>query len=298
MSSKAKVLIQLDPDPQASSFDAMVAIDSGIDHLLTYSGVTPDQVESLTHGAMFTRGGNDLKHTAIFLGGSNVNSTDALFQQAKKSFFGPIRVSIMSDPNGSNTTAAAAVLSAQKHGSFADKKVVILGGTGPVGQRIARLVACSADANSNTQICVCSRTLEKAETVLESMLATISASNMSGNLIASQASSLDEATELTKDADVVFAAGAAGVTLLGDTWPNNAVLIDLNAVPPAGIKGVDVMDNGTKRGDSICFGAIGVGGLKMKIHKQAIRSLFESNDKILNTDAIYQVGQTLIEREN
>lgn len=299
MSTKPKVLIQLDPDAQASSFDSMVAIDSGIDHLLRYANVRDDQVESLTHGAMFTRGGDDLKHTAIFLGGSNVANTEALVDRVTNTFFGPVRVSLMSDPNGSNTTAAAAVLSAQQHTSMANKKIVILGGTGPVGQRIARLIASQTDATTETRICVCSRTLEKATLVTDTLSKNLQ-DRLTGSLVPTEVASLQEAAQLSMDADVIFAAGAAGVTLLDQDFQSNRnpILIDLNAVPPEGILKVKVTDKGNVRDNAICYGAIGVGGLKMKIHKQCIRSLFESNDKVLNTDEIYRVGTSLTGPKN
>ena len=78
---------------------------------------------------MFTRGPNDLKSTAIFVGGSRVADGEALLARVQKTFFGPVRVSVMMDSNGSNTTAAAAVISAGKHVSLSESKVVVLGGT-------------------------------------------------------------------------------------------------------------------------------------------------------------------------
>ena len=62
--SKPKILVQLDPDTHASVFDAVVAVDAGVDQLLQYDGVEKEQVRDLVHGAMFTRGVADLKHTA------------------------------------------------------------------------------------------------------------------------------------------------------------------------------------------------------------------------------------------
>ncbi len=64
----AKILLQLDTDPMPSMFDSVVAIDSGVDQLLRQGGVTVDNVAPLVHGAMFTRGGEALKSTAIFVG--------------------------------------------------------------------------------------------------------------------------------------------------------------------------------------------------------------------------------------
>lgn len=71
-------------------------------------------------------------------------------------------------------------------------------------------------------------------------------------------------------------------------------VVDLNAVPPAGIAGLEVMDSGEQRHGTICYGAIGVGALKMKIHKHAIRSLFESNDVVLEVNEIYELGKSFV----
>ena len=56
----ARILLQLDTDPQPSTFDAVVAVDAGADVLLRHGGVSVDSVVPLVHGAMFTRGGADL----------------------------------------------------------------------------------------------------------------------------------------------------------------------------------------------------------------------------------------------
>ena len=45
------------------------------------------------------------------------------------------------DANGANTTAAAAVLAVEKHVAPAGATALVLGGTGPVGQRVGRLLA-------------------------------------------------------------------------------------------------------------------------------------------------------------
>ena len=69
------------------------------------------------------------------------------------------------------------------------------------------------------------------------------------------------------------------------------VAIDLNAVPPLGVEGVGVGDKGVDQAGVICYGAIGVGDTKMKVHRAALASLFESNDKILDAEEIYQIAQ-------
>src|SRR5258708_38581670 len=110
-----KILIQLDTDAQPSAFDRVVAIDADVDHLFSYGGVTPETVEPIVHGAIFTRGPKDLSHTAIFIGGSDVAAGVALLEKVSRTFFGPMRGSGVVDSNGSNTPAAAAGLLARPH---------------------------------------------------------------------------------------------------------------------------------------------------------------------------------------
>src|SRR5262245_21026911 len=102
--AKPKILIQLDSDPHPSVFDAVVAVDSGIDRLLQHGSVQPGDVRDLVHGAIFTRGPQDLANTAIFIGGSSVKAGEELLGKATAAFFGPLRVSVLLDANGANTT--------------------------------------------------------------------------------------------------------------------------------------------------------------------------------------------------
>jgi hypothetical protein len=106
-----------------------------------------------------------------------------------------------------------------------------------------------------------------------------------------------DTAEAIAGAKVVIAAGAAGVELMsGDVCagsPGLAVAIDLNAVPPAGIAGVEVMDKAKERGGVVCYGAIGVGGTKMKIHKAALQRLFTANDLVLDAEEVFAIGQEL-----
>jgi hypothetical protein len=71
------------------------------------------------------------------------------------------------------------------------------------------------------------------------------------------------------------------------------VAIDLSAVPPLGLEGIEMTDKAVERDGAVCYGAIGVGGLKMKIHKAAVAELFESNDRVLDAREIYRIGQQL-----
>ncbi len=136
-----KILVQFDSDRVAAVFDAVTAYDAGIDALLQYGGIEPGEVRDLVYGAMFTRGPADLKNTAVFIGGIDVAKGEAILREAVGSFFDPLRVSVMLDSNGCNTTAAAAVVKVISAVAVSGQKVVVLAGTGPVGQRAAGLLA-------------------------------------------------------------------------------------------------------------------------------------------------------------
>ena len=288
--STQRILVQLDPDKHASVFDAVVAIDSQVDHLLQYSGVEAESVRGLVHGAMFTRSPAELKNTALFIGGSSVPVGESLLKAVCDSFFGPIRCSVMFDGNGSNTTAAAAVLSAARHVPLPGSHAVVLGGTGPVGSRIARLIA-----GQGGHACVVSRDPSKADLVCQQIRQRLG-DRLSGSVNPLGSSDSGLPSQL-HSAQVVYACGAAGVQLLNAaelaSYDNLRVAIDLNAVPPAGIEGIGVMDKAVARGQRLDYGAIGVGGLKMKIHRASIAHLFTRNDAVLDAEEIFAIGQSL-----
>jgi hypothetical protein len=292
MASK-KILFQFDSDSQQSSFDAVVAIDSGVDHLIPYAGVQATSIEPLVHGAMFTRGGDDLKNTAIFLGGSDVAATETLLRCVTDAFFGPVRVSVMMDANGCNTTAAAAVVAAARHVDLSKSHGVVLGGTGPVGERVARLLA-----TDGASVTLTSRSLSRAQNVTERIAEQIQGKNDNPQLDAKELGSPEDVAAVLEGADLVIACGAAGVQLASEADLTSSstlkVAIDLNAVPPSGLGGIAVMDkaNPINEGSKVLgYGAIGVGGLKMRTHRAAIQSLFESNDKVLDADEIFAIAK-------
>jgi hypothetical protein len=290
------ILFQLDVDPHPSSFDAVVAVDAGVEHLLQYGSVQADSVEPLVHGAMFTRGGDDLKNTALFIGGNDVVKAEAVFRSVQKAFFGPVRVSVMLDASGCNTTAAAAVASASKHIALDGCTAVVLGGTGPVGRRVAQMLA-----RQNANVFLTSRSLNRAETACKEIGQQV----RSGNLEAAAPENEDAKKALLENADVIIACGAAGVELVSKErmhdLPKLRVAIDLNAVPPAGLGGVEAFDKAKplhddRQDSAVAYGPIGVGGLKMRTHKAAIAKLFTSNSLVLDADEIYDLTMEQMNR--
>ena len=288
--SKPKILVQLDTDAQPSVFDSVVAVDAGVEHLFRHGGVLVSQVRDLVYGAMFTRGVDDLHHTAVFVGGSDVGAGEAVLEQIRHTFFGPLRVSVMLDSNGANTTAAAAVLCAGKHQPLKGAEAVVLAATGPVGSRVVRLLALEG-----ARVQVGSRTLARAEAVCQA----VKARDAGAELSPFETTSASRVTNALATAQIVIAAGAPGVELATAKARAEskrlAVAIDLSVVPPLGLAGIEPADRGQKRDGMSCYGALGVGGTKMKIHKAAIRQLFARGDQVLDAEEIFRIGQQLAE---
>ncbi len=287
-----RILLQLDCDHLPSSFDSVVAIDAGVDHLLTYGDVQPSNVTGLIHGAMFTRGGDDLRNTAVFIGGSDVGDAEAVMSAAQSAFFGPIRVSLMLDANGCNTTASAAVVAAARHTNLSGAEAVVLAGTGPVGRRVARLLA-----SDGAKVTLTSRSIERAQAACSELTSQLQSETPDACFTPAAPNSPDQMAATLKESQIVIACGAAGYELVDEKTIRSIeslrVAIDLNAVPPAGIGGVGVTDQAVTIGPAVVYGAIGVGGLKMKTHKAAINALFQSNDRFLDAQEIYKIAKSI-----
>jgi hypothetical protein len=286
MSDKPTILVQLDTDAQPSVFDRVVAVDAGVQHLFSYAGVSPQNVVPLVHGCIFTRGPKDLNRTAIFVGGSDVVAGEAVLAEVKKTLLPQygMSVSLMLDSNGSNTTAAAAVRAAGRHLDLSSAESLVLGGTGPVGQRVARLLA-----KQGGHVRIGSRQRDRAEAVCFAIRSQIPNADVEAVSVGSSA----DGPKTMAGRNLVIAAGAAGAVLLPkkvrDTSKELRVAIDLNAVPPAGIEGIEVTDKSKERDGVICYGAIGIGDTKMKAHKAALTKLFESNNAVIDIEEIYDI---------
>src|SRR3954451_3986667 len=134
-----QVLLQLDTGEHPSPFDAIVAHDAGVDVLLSHASVNAGAVRGLVQDAFFTRGIDDLRTMAVWVGGRRVPDGEQIFAEVQKAFFGPFRVSVMLDSNGCNTTAATTIARIAKARELAGSRAVVLG-LGAVGLRSAVLL--------------------------------------------------------------------------------------------------------------------------------------------------------------
>src|SRR5437016_2834764 len=259
-----KLLLQLDSSRLPSVFDRVVAYDGGADEVMSYGGIAEADVRDLIHGCIFTRGPKDLKNTAVFVGGADIAVGEQLLAAATTAMFKPFTVSAMLDSNGSNTTAVAAVAKMVKvAGDVRGKRVLIVAGTGPVGIRAAGLFA-----KAGADVSITSRKADAGERARDLVL-----KRFGGKVRAIAMPDASEAVRACERAELILNAGPAGVMLVPkQAWANRPggglkVIADVNAVPPLGIGGVDVMDDGVTKEGRVCFGALAIGNLKRKGHK-------------------------------
>ena len=283
-----KLLLQLDSSPLPSVFDQVVAYDAGADRVLSYGGVAERDVRDLVHGLIFTRGPKDLRHSAVWVGGADMAAGERLLAAVQAACFGPFRVSAMLDSNGSNTTAVAAVVKmVQAAGDVRGRRAVVTAGTGPVGTRAAGLLA-----QAGADVVITSRKPDEGERVVEAIRA-----RFGGTVSAFTMPDYTRAAEALEGAELLLNCGPAGVLLVPRAaWasrPGLRVAADLNAVPPLGVEGIEVNDNGEQREGATVFGALGVGNFKMKLHKACIARLFERNDLVLDAETIADVAREL-----
>jgi len=188
-----------------------------------------------------------------------------MLERAESAMVKPFVVSLMADPSGAYTTAAAmvacveAALLRKDPAGLKGQRVLILGGTGPVG-RIAGVIAAQAGAavqlSSRNGIDVAE---EAAKQTGQRFGVTIH--GVSGGDRAAVRTSLAEA-------DVVLACAAAGVQVVSveDLAFAKAMKVaaDVNAVPPEGIAGLGVMDNAAPLAgtSALCIGALAIGNVK------------------------------------
>jgi methylenetetrahydrofolate/methylenetetrahydromethanopterin dehydrogenase (NADP+) len=283
-----KLLFQLDTDTQASVFDTVVAYDGGADQVIGYSNCVPDIIQPMVEGAIFTRSGANKRFTALYIGGSSTTIGDALLDTVKRVFFENFRVSVMLDCNGCNTTAAAVVASILKSGNISGKKAVILAGTGPVGGRAAVMLA-----REGARVAITSRNLQRSEQACKHLNERYSV-----EIEPLEAESREDRARQVKDANIVVATGAAGVRLLeASDWQDSQsieIVVDANAVPPAGIVGVGMSDKGKIVNGKTLWGALGFGPAKLALQRHCIGSLFEQNDLVLDADEIFNLAKKMI----
>ncbi len=287
---KPHILHLLTPTAQASPFDVNMAYDAGYDAVVPYTGVTVPDMTTLTQDAIFSRGPKGVKRTGLFIGGRDLDTALQLFDAAKKAMVPPFEVSVLVDPSGAFTTAAAAVACVEKilrehfSSTLQGRRVLVLGATGPVGAAAGILAA-----QQGAQVQVASHSdLERAQKISEMARARYKLE------LEPVLANTDALEKLVAGAEVIIAAAKAGAEVLPAAVLAKAaklmVAADINAVPPLGIAGIGVQDNGVvlagvPGGKARGIGALAIGNVKYQVE----RGLFEamlSAEKALYLDFV------------
>ncbi|WP_435685321.1 NAD(P)-dependent methylenetetrahydromethanopterin dehydrogenase [Sedimenticola selenatireducens] len=271
--------------PNLSPFDVNMAIDAGWNHCIPYTGLGVGQVADFTQDAIFSRGPKGVKRTGIFIGGRDIHRAMDMLNAARNAMVPPFEVSVFADPSGAFTTAAAMVACGEKAyrrrtgDSLQAKNVVVFGGTGPVGLTCAMLAA-QAGAHA---IIVSHESKEKAD-----VAAAFCGERYETVITGAVGSGDAEICALLSEADLVFGAAKAGVQILNDRHLASAlsvqVFCDVNAVPPEGIAGLGVMDNGVELASTpagaLGIGALAVGNVKYQTQRALLQQMIDTDKPV------------------
>lgn len=284
---KRTVLYMLDPMPHNSPFDINMAIDANYDVVLPINHVKLEEIYGLTQDAIFSRGPQGTKNTGMFIGGRDIGLAMQMMDAARKAMVPPFQVSVMADPSGGFTTAAALVALVerelqQKHGcNLQGLKSVVFGGTGPVGLATGVIAALCGAESTIVDHASLDNALEKA-----THYSRLFDTQLEGTCAASEA----DKVHLLHEADVVFCCARAGVQVLKAPVLAEArklkVAGDVNAVPPLGIDGIQLKDLGVPLKHAVTspgavgIGALAIGDFKYKLQHALLKDLLNKEQPL------------------
>jgi len=278
------ILHMFTPGRQMSPFDINMSADAGYQIVVPYSGVDIGAISALTQDVIFSRGPTGVSRTGIFIGGRDAVLAADMLDKSVKAMVKPFVVSVMADPSGAYTTAAAMIACVEAalqrgHGhGLEGQKVVVIGGAGPVGR-----IACVIAAQAGARVCLSNRDgLAEAETA-----AGVTGVRFGVTLQGVSGESQDTVHASLADADVILACAAAGVQVLSAADLSHArrlkVAADVNAVPPSGIAGIGVMDNGVPLPDTqaVGIGALAIGNVKYQTQHRLLVRMHDSHTPLV-----------------
>jgi len=281
---KPYLLHMLTPTKNVSPFDVNMAYDAGWSAVICYGQVSTDEIGALVQDAIFSRGPKGARRTGIFIGGRSMDTALEMLALARAAMVPPFEVSLFADPSGAFTTAAAMVACAGQQlagqgAGFAGQRVAVFGGTGPVGTAAAILAA-----RAGSEVTIISHTsLDKARQAAQQCRERHGVEV--GGAYSGDQRQIDE---LIAGADVVFAAAKAGAQVLSASQLGAAqrlkVVVDVNAVPPSGVEGLGLQDNGVALAGSPSgargVGALAVGNVKYQTQQQLLIRMRESDKPV------------------
>jgi methylene-tetrahydromethanopterin dehydrogenase len=277
-----------------------MALDAGWDNAVGYTNVEKDDVQALTQDAIFSRGPSGVKRTGIFLGGRDMHMAMDMMEIVQESMVPPFQVSCFADPSGAFTTAAGMVACVEqalkdKHNTNLNGKcVIVMGGTGPVGSTAA-VLAAKAGASS---VKILGRKKDKSQRV-----AALCNSEYGADLTGIEGEANDEIDAIVDKADVILACAAAGIQVITEEHIKTAVGLkvaaDVNAVPPSGIYGLDVMGECEPIQDSknaFGIGALAIGNVKYQTQHRMLQEMHDREEPIfLHFERAFEIAREIVQ---
>ncbi|MFX0188156.1 MAG: methylene-tetrahydromethanopterin dehydrogenase N-terminal domain-containing protein [Candidatus Hodarchaeota archaeon] len=279
-----KICYFFDTDDNASPFDINMAYDAGFDIVIPISKMTADQVPKLVQDAIFSR--KPKAPTTFFIGGAKVKEAEKIAKKVMKSLVPPFECPVIVDPRGSHTTASAIVAKtmeiAQEHGidSLEGKKVLIMG-AGPVA-KIAAILAARLKCKTLIIETWDKSTEEYVKTLTKEL--TQEAGKNATIIEGIYAPKEEQRYNIVKDADIIWSLAGAGVEVLSEKIMANLegkkLIVDINLVPPYGIKGLKPKDNNKEIYPEIYgLGALVLGHLKSNIEASILKEAANTKGK-------------------
>jgi methylene-tetrahydromethanopterin dehydrogenase len=260
-----------------SPFDVNMALDAGFDSVTSYGSVTLDEITPLVQDAMFSRSPRDAARTCVFFGGNDAGLALDMMEALKATLLKPFEISSFADPAGSFTTAAAMVACVEKilkkkGRAFPKTKILIFGATGVVGYASGVIAALEGADVTLAGYDGLARVQAKANDIKK---------RFGVDVHAVDASTSEKLLEVLVGAEIVFCAAAAGKQVLSASALASAksliIAADVNAVPPAGIEGLQLKDNGVELpGGILGIGPLAIGDVKYKTEQGLFQRLATS----------------------
>lgn len=273
------ILHMVTPLKHMSPFDVNMALDAGYDAAIPYTQVTLAETQGLVQDAIFSRAPHMGVRTGLFIAGKNATLALDMLQTARESLVPPFELSIFADPAGSFTTAAAMVAVVEKvlakefSRDWMGTSVAIFGATGVVGFSAAVIAALEGASVTLVGHDGVTRVQAAADEI---------AARFGVKVLAADGSTEERKAAIASEAEVVFSAAAAGVEVLSADMVRASddllVAADVNAVPPAGIAGLGIADNGVPiDGTNVLgVGPLAIGDIKYKTQAGLFRRMIEA----------------------
>ncbi len=291
------ILYFFDTDEYCSPFDTNMGYDAGFNTVIPYSKMKADRVSRLVQDAMFSRKAG--ASSVYFVGGSDVIESEKIAEEVLKTIIPPFESPVIIDPRGSHTTASAIVAKtlevARKHG-FSDlsgKKIICLGGTGPVGQ-ISALIT----SKLNAKVVITSRREQFVKELAKSL--TKKAGRGATKIIGEVVNSDEQYLKIVRDADIIWSVGKAGVQMISkklmNQLPPNKIVVDINLVPPYGIEGMKPDYYNTEFYPGIyAIGALNIGRLKYKIERKIFKEALKTKGKkVFDYNIAFEIANNIV----